>query len=242
MKTIAVYGDSITRGVYYDVDRQRYSYLRDGFNQLLSDRGVLEIKNHSRFGATAEEGLQAYQKDPELQSRHVAIAFGGNDCTPNWQAASDDPQGYYPARTSLAGFEGVLRCFVTKVRANGQIPILVTPPPLVAERYVDWISQGLNRENILHYIGDVHHVYRWQEQYALAVHQAARRTQCYLFDMRAWFLRKKELASLYCVDGMHPNQLGHQWMARAVELMLPSLLLPITDIAPGPENEGSRVE
>lgn len=240
MQTIAVYGDSITRGVYYDMDRQRYSYLKDGFNKLLSDRGVLMVQNHSRFGATAEEGLLAYEKEPEAGCPHVAIAFGGNDCTPNWQAASDNPQGDYPPRTSLAGFEGVLRRFVQRVRANGQTPILVTPPPLVAERYVDWISQGLNRENILRYIGDIHHVYRWQEQYALAVHQAARRTQCYLFDMRAWFLRKKELASLYCVDGMHPNQLGHQWMARAVELMLPSLAMQLSEIVPQQDDNDAQ--
>ena len=231
MITIAVYGDSISRGVTFDENRGRYTYLKEGFDKLLERRGILKVINHSRFGATAEEGFEAYEKEPEPDCKYIAIAFGGNDCTPDWKGASENPDNYYPPKTSLNSFESTLRRFVNKVKSMGQIPILVTPPPLVAERYVNWISNGLNKDNILKYIGDIHHVYRWQEQYALAVHQAARRTRSYLFDLRAFFLRKPVLGALYCIDGMHPNDKGHQWIARAIERMLPSLLQDIEDSA-----------
>lgn len=36
------------------------------------------------------------------------------------------------------------------------------------------------------------------EQYASAVHKVARLTRCNLFDLRAWFLRERDLGSLYC--------------------------------------------
>ncbi|MGI6737937.1 MAG: SGNH/GDSL hydrolase family protein [Christensenellales bacterium] len=229
MITIAVYGDSISRGVTFDENRGRYTYLKEGFDKLLERRGILKIINHSRFGATAEEGFEAYEKEPEADSKYIAIAFGGNDCTPNWQGVSENPEEYYPPKTSLASFESTLRRFVDKVKSLGQIPILVTPPPLVAERYVNWISKGLNKDNILKYLGDINHVYRWQEQYALAVQQAARRTRSCLFDLRAFFLKNRTLSNLYCIDGMHPNDKGHQWIARAIERMLPSLSRDIED-------------
>ena len=54
------------------------------------------------------------------------------------------------------------------------------------------------------------------EQYALAVHKVARLTRCNLFDLRAWFLRERDLGSLYCIDGMHLNGKGHQVIAQAV--------------------------
>jgi hypothetical protein len=106
------------------------------------------------------------------------------------------------------------------------VAVLITPPPLVAERFVPWVSRGLNEENILRYLGDAHHVYRWQEQYGLAVHKVARHTQCKLFDLRAFFLRERVLGDLYCIDGMHPNEEGHRVIYQAVEQMLPMLMTP----------------
>lgn len=235
MLNIALFGDSIGRGVCYDESRGRYSYLKDSFDKLLENSGLARIINRSRFGAIAAEGLVNYQESPTPEADYVAIEYGGNDCTPNWQEAAKDPEGFYPANTSLPAFEKILRQFVNLVRQRGQTPILVTCPPLLSQQYVDWISQGLHKENILRYLGDVHRVYRWQEQYALAIHQVARLTQCYLFDLRAWFLRKRDLSALYCVDGMHPNQLGHQWIAKAVETMMPVLGLKLDQIKPQEE-------
>lgn len=224
MYHIALYGDSIGRGVCFDEHRQRYIYLKEGFDKLLSQQGELSIINHSRFGAIASEGLQAYLEAPESNALAIAIQYGGNDCTPDWKQAAEDPEGFHQARVPLETFEKVLKDFVHAVQKNGKTAILVTPPPLVAERFVPWVCQGLDGEAILRYLGDVHHVYRWQEQYALAVHKVARLTGSKVFDLRAYFLEERVLASLYCIDGMHPNQKGHQKIASAAQQMLPQLI------------------
>lgn len=224
MFKIILFGDSIGRGVTYDEGRGRYVYLKEGFDKLLGKDSAVSIDNHSRFGALAQEGLAEFEALQEVDADAVAIQYGGNDCTPDWKAAAEDPETMHPARVPLIDFEAVLTRFVLAVRRFQKPAVLVTPPPLVAERFVPWVSQGLDAAAILRYLGDVHHVYRWQEQYALAVHKVARLTQSKLFDLRAFFLAERDLGSLYCIDGMHPNQKGHQLIAKAAQLMLPVLL------------------
>lgn len=225
MKTIALYGDSIGRGVTWDEERGRYVYLKEGFDKLLDKGQDMHIKNHSRFGALAQEGLKDFEATQDEECDAVAIQYGGNDCTPDWKAASEDPVSVHPPKVSLKDFEDMLTRFVLAVRKLNKIAVLVTPPPLVSERFVPWVSKGLNEANILKYLGDVHHVYRWQEQYALAVHKVGRLTQSRLFDLRAFFLEERDLGSLYCIDGMHPNQKGHDLIARAAQEMLPQLVV-----------------
>ncbi len=200
MLTIALFGDSIGRGVSWDEERGRYAVLKEGFDKLMEAEGAARILNRSRFGATAAEGLLDFEAETALEA-----------------------DALHPPKTGLEAFEEILTRFVKKVRERNMLPILVTPPPLVTERFVPWVSRGLDEGAILRYLGDIHHVYRWQEQYALAVHRAARHAQCLLFDVRAWFLRERDLGSLYCVDGMHPNAKGHRLIASAAAAQLPEL-------------------
>ena len=44
---IALYGDSIGRGVTYDEARGRYVYLKDGFDKLLAERGQETLMSRS---------------------------------------------------------------------------------------------------------------------------------------------------------------------------------------------------
>lgn len=217
MRSIAVFGDSISRGVTYDEGRERYIYLKDSFDKLIEAKGLYRFANRSRFGATAMEGLAELELEASIDADIALIQYGGNDCTPDWKAVAENPLALHPARVRLEEFESTLTRFVTRLRAWGKAPVLVTPPPLAAERFVPWISRGLDAEAILRYLGDMHHVYRWQEQYALTVHKVARVTGCALIDLRAWFLKDLDLGSLYCVDGMHPNRKGHQVYAQAAE-------------------------
>ncbi|HHT08679.1 MAG TPA: helix-turn-helix domain-containing protein [Clostridiales bacterium] len=218
---IALFGDSIGRGVSYQEDRGRYAYLKEGFDKLTEQHGLCKVYNYAKFGATAKEGLEAFAGENIDDVQAVAIQYGGNDCTPDWAAIAKDPDSFHPPKTDLDSFEAQLTQFVEKVRGAGKVAVLVTPPPLVAERFVPWISKGLDEAAILRYLGDVHHVYRWQEQYGLAVHKVARLTQSKLFDLRAFFLLERRLEDLYCADGMHPNALGHQVIYKAIEQMLP---------------------
>lgn len=227
--SIALWGDSIGRGIDFDEVRGRYAVLKQTFYKLLEERGIISIDNHARFGATVTEGLQDFEATKSIGSQYVAIEYGGNDCNLSWEKAAVNPQEVYEANTPLPLFEQTLRRFVQSVRERGLKPLLVTPPPLQAQRFVAWVSQGLDKANIMKYLGEEQRVYRWQERYALAVHRVAAAMACPLFDLRDVFLASDDFSGLYGVDGMHPNAQAHDLIARAMEETLDSGLIAAAD-------------
>ncbi len=221
---VALWGDSLGRGVVYDESRGRYMIAKNSYARLLAEQNLLNIQNHSRFGATVTEGLEDFLSTADIGAQFVAIEYGGNDCNLDWGQVSEDPERSHPARSELQTFERKLAEFVLAVRERGLSPVLVTPPPLIAQRFFAWVSKGLNPKAILRYLsGDVTSIYRWQERYAGAVYRAARSAKCLLFDLRDAFLAAPDLQSLYCEDGMHPNENGHRCIMEAIRGLLPAL-------------------
>ena len=78
---------------------------------------------------------------------------------------------------------------IALVRQKGIQPVLLTLPPIHAVRYFDFFTRGgLDRNNILQWLGDVEHIYRWHERYNNAVVQVARESDVPLADVRDAFL------------------------------------------------------
>ena len=77
---------------------------------------------------------------------------------------------------------------VKKARAFDMRAVLVVPPPIDAEKYFAWVSKNLNPKAILKYLGDVQHIYRWQERYALAVAEIGSKLNCTILNLRDAFL------------------------------------------------------
>lgn len=215
MLQVALWGDSIGRGIAYDTTRGRYAVMTDHFDRLLAREGSLRIDNHSRFGATIVEGLDDFLAAGDLTASIVAMEYGGNDCNMPWADIANNPNINHLAKVELPVFEEKLAAFVHAVRDRGLRPLLVTPPPLDAQRFVAWVSQGLDAHNILTFLGDVEHVYRWQERYSIAVRRVADTLACSRFDLRDAFLEARDMPSLYSEDGMHPNEKGHRLIADA---------------------------
>lgn len=215
MLKIALWGDSIGRGVAFDIPRGRYAVMPNHFGRILSQEGSLSIDNHSRFGATITEGLEDFLAAGDIQATVIAIEYGGNDCNMPWADIANNPDIMHPAKVELPLFEEKLAAFVQAVRDRGLRPLLVTPPPLDAQRFFAWVTEGLNAGNILKFLGDVAHTYRWQERYSIAVRRVAQTLACPLFDLRDAFLKAPDMPSLYSPDGMHPNEKGHRLIADA---------------------------
>lgn len=221
MQHITVFGDSIGRGVIFDEERKRYAVAKTNYASLLEQRGVLKIDNHARFGASVEDGLADFTAAQGIQTRVVALLYGGNDCNLKWDEVARQPEAPHSAKVPLQEFKQKLEQLVTLVQQRGHIPLLITPPPLIASRFFHWVSQGLDGEKIRRFVGDIHNIYHWQERYAGAVHQVAQTTSTPLFDLRDAFLARNNMTEYYCVDGMHPNDKGQALIADAIENAVP---------------------
>lgn len=222
-RKVYLWGDSIGKGVVYDEQRARYCLTQDRCTALLARAGIA-MDSHARMGATLRDGYADFCQTETQPGGVAVIEFGGNDCDLDWQAVSEHPEVFHDGRVPLAEFEALLAQFIAEVRQRALTPVLVTPPPLISQRYFAWVSRGRDAERIRQYLGDVEHIYRWQERYAQAVREAAWQAHAPLMDMRQVFLAQPYLPELICLDGIHPAPQAHALMARAVLAWLPGAL------------------
>ena len=80
-----------------------------------------------------------------------------------------------------------------------------------------WITKDLNAENILHWLGDVEHIYRWHEMYNLVVVRLAAVKHVPLIDIHKAFLESRDYLNMYCEDGIHPNEAGHSLISNVIQ-------------------------
>lgn len=208
---ISIWGDSIGKGIMFDSERNRHVICRDSFEQCLKRQGV-DVHNYSVMGCTAPKGAQLMTEERLKNGGIAVIEFGGNDSDLDWKAVCEDPEKSAEklVQVTLPDFRAALRDMVRRARAHGLKPILSTPLPVIADRYLDWISKPLDRAKILSYLGAADYIYRWQERYDIAVRQIAAELGVKLFDIRTRFLMERSIGDYMSIDGIHPNAEGHR--------------------------------
>ena len=214
-----IFGDSIGQGIYFQEESGRYRRSRRACAELLRESG-LPLENHAVMGYTIEKGLEAFRKCETLRGGRCVIEFGGNDCDLDWQAVADHPELFHDGRVPLRRFRELLTVFIREARERGLIPILVSPLPILSERYFRWVARGRDADRILRYLGDVEHISRWQERYAWAVRDAAEEQGCRLLDVRRCMLEEGSLPELMSRDGIHPNERGYEVLTRGLARLL----------------------
>ena len=207
---VTVYGDSILKGVL--LENGKYTVNREWERRIGADCG-LDIRNRSRFGCTIQKALDLIRRDSEspAEERELAVLeFGGNDCDFDWARIAAAPEGSYDCKTPPERFCAGLREAVRLLRASGRTPVLVTLPPIHAERYLRFICRdGLDRDRILSWLGDVDAITRWQAEYSRLVERVAAEERAELIDLRGAFLRDgRPTEELLCADGIHPSRTG----------------------------------
>lgn len=210
-RTICLWGDSLGKGVFFDESRGRYAILRENCLRLLAQALPVQVFNYSVMGRTAPECLAA--ADPgDLKPGGIAVLeFGGNDSDMDWALVAREPDREHSPRASIAQFKQGLRGMIAFARAGEMEPMVVSPLPIDGEKYFRWVSQGLDGQAILSYLGgDAHMMYRWQEQYACAARDVAAEEQVRFLDFRSALLADRQFRGLYCRDGIHLNAQGHR--------------------------------
>lgn len=209
---VMVYGDSIFKGVL--LENGKYVINRTWETQL-SERFHLTIHNCARFGCTIQKILPVIRRNCRenlLDSAIAVLELGGNDCDYDWERISENPDAQYDCKTPPQSFMDLYREAVRMIRYSGATPKLMTLPPIHSERYLRFICRnGLSRQNILHWLGDVDAIYRWQDKYSEMVAQIADEEKAELIDLRKAFpTDPKSLEPLLCDDGIHPSRMGQK--------------------------------
>lgn len=217
--TANIYGDSIMRGTVLEAG-MRYKATIGGMLQQLAARFGIQFCNRAHFGITIEKGQQLLQKD--LQHGKLCdfavVEFGGNDCSYAWDEVAAAPEKEHKPFTDIETFTKTYIQMVTDLKGAGVTPVLMTLPPVDAEKHLDFIGNTPEkRQNILHWLGDAYMIYRFHELYSRAVMQVAEVTNSILVDVRHRFLDKHNMRQLVCDDGVHPNGEGYAIVLEAFD-------------------------
>ena len=218
MKRLEIYGDSILRGVMYCGDSGRYDLCSRNRLTSLTERGIA-VKNNSRMGATVERGADLLKRNlgEDAEGTVVVFEYGGNDCDYSWAEVSADPRGHFLPKTPEATYLDTYREMIRYTRKRGATPVIASLVPIDAEKYMRWITRGLNYENILSWLGDVSMLARWQEFDNRMAERLAYEMGCPLLDLRTAFLMTHDYKEMLCEDGIHPTRRGHALIDATLE-------------------------
>ena len=205
-----IYGDSLLKATVPD-EQFRYHFHLPEVMERYSGRQT-EVVNRSKMGATVRKGQALLEHDLQrgMQADYALIAYGGNDSDFDWDAVQAHPQESHLPRTTLADFKEILLRMIRELRERGVQPVLMTLPPIDAQRYLDFLCrEGRSRERIMDGRGDTQRIYRHQELYSDTVARLAYETGTPLIGVREMFLDEKRLLKLIAADGIHLTMEGY---------------------------------
>ena len=213
IQNLAIWGDSLLKGIIFDEKTSRYKPLKTCSVNLFSKEFPFTVKNNSRFGCTAPKAEANLEKSLQkgFSADAVLLEFGGNDCDFNWAKVSANPEIEHQPNTPLPEF---VKNMVDELTKHNIKPILSNLPPISSEMYFDWISRmdGVDGDKVLYWLKDKTIIYRQQESYSHAIEKLAYEYNLPLIDIREPFLKIRDYKSYLCVDGIHLNEKGQSIM------------------------------
>lgn len=220
---IIVLGDSISKGVF--LEDRNIKKIDNSAIELTNQKYGIQIKNRSVFGQTLkrayDKGLVAnLVNDFESDKNNiVVIALGGNDADYDWKEVALNPLEKHLPKTPLVEFRNLLKTTITFLQQSGAEVIINSIFPMDSKRYFDAvITKVADSENVLKFLdNDLTNLSRHQEGFNNAVRGVVAEMGCKFLDYRSPLLMQNNFLSYFCDDGIHPNQKGHEFIAKIIE-------------------------
>lgn len=185
-----------------------------------------DVINLGKMGCTIEAGERILDKSiGHLEgAKYVLLEYGGNDSDYDWRAIAQSPGEEHQSRTPLRDYESAYERVVEKVRQAGCVPVVLSLPPMDAERYFRFFTAGMSdvhKDNILRWLdGSTNTIMSGHELYNMATWKVAQRTGAKWIDITSELLLGHQYRRYLCDDGIHPNELGQ---ARIAEMILQAI-------------------
>lgn len=227
---ICAFGDSIMKGVVSKekdgVGRPKYQVSDIGFVNRCEALLGLDIKNYACFGSTTSQGMKYIDRHVEevAAADYVIFEYGGNDCDHNWKEVSESPHGIHFPKNPLSVFERQYRALIDRIRGMSGVPVIMSLPLIDPDKFFEFLSSGLNRDNILSWLGGkTMRLYQYHEMYNVELFKMARELGVPILDITTPFLEVGNCSDYLCDDGIHPNEKGHALIADALLNYAPAL-------------------
>lgn len=216
MSKLIILGDSILKGVTLSDALGRYKLCQTDYGRLKN--AGYEINNLSKMGATIDYGSRVLKEEiPDYCEDNVVILeYGGNDCDYRWRDISESPAEAHKANVSHEEFEAKYKDCIEYAKSKGAKVMVANLVPLESDRYMNWISRGLDYEVILNWLGDKSMLYRWHESYSRITERVAELFDAPLIDLRGAFLTNHRFGKLISGDGIHPTEEGHELICKTI--------------------------
>ena len=222
-KIYTLFGDSIPKGII-TVNGQ-LSKTKSVVDIIANELGITII-NKSIYGQTLQrinskgiikQYIEEIKSNPELKYLTI-LAIGGNDSDYEWAQITPDNYKNHEPKTPIKDFVNILETVIAELQKVGSEIIICTIPPVNSEKYFENIlCTKYDSESILKFFGgDISNIERCQERYSSQLMETALKMNCRLIDLRSDFLMQKNYLDYMCDDGIHPNELGHQFMAKQI--------------------------
>ncbi len=228
---ITVFGDSVLKGVITTPQTTSLFDVTENNSLSLAQKELgFELDNRSIYGNVITKGQTKFNKWLEKggSADICIIEFGDNDSDYDWAPISQNPDAEYNFKTPLVDYLRILKEMTEACKKNNILPILASVPKLIPERWINSISKGLNKDNILKFLkGDINTLANNQELYYKEMQSFASENKIKLIDMRQALIDKENYADLICMDGIHPSEAGYELMAQLWIKELPEIFKKI---------------
>ena len=171
------------------------------------------------MGCTIEAGERILERHMNSLdgTKYVLMCYGGNDSDYDWKAIADNPEGEHHPKTPLQTFEKTYARVIDKVREMGYTPLIMSLPPMDAQRYFDFFTSTFTKEqknNVMKWLkGSIETIRAGHELYNDAVKRIANATNSMLVDVTTTLGNGK---GYLCADGIHPNLAGQSKIASII--------------------------
>ena len=225
MKSISAFGDSILKGVVVDSKNStnsaiHYKISSNNFSDKCHNILGFNINNYARFGSKINQVVKYVDRytDDIKQSEYVIFECGGNDCDFNWKEIAENPKNKHVPNTSIKAYKKYYSSLILKVKKLKSTPVLLSLPPIDAQRFLEHVSIGINKDNIIKWLnGNIYHISNWHEMYNIELFKLAIDYSAPIIDITTPFLEKRNYCTYLCEDGMHPNDKGQALIASTIK-------------------------
>lgn len=226
IKSMIAWGDSILKGIVSNGNSKDFEITPNDSLSLVGNKLGIQIANKSIYGATIQKLWRTQQKNfrAGIAAEFGIIESGSNDCDYEWSEICESPDAPRVQKCPLDEFRKILEEMILDSRQNKITPIVITPPPLVTKWWFKNICLGLDEKIISDFLGgEKEKLFRSQDLYSEAAKNVAQNLNAQIIDVRAEFLAQGDFEKFMCLDGIHPNEKGHEFMARIFEREFPRL-------------------